>query len=549
MPLLIWRSITGELARILAITSLSLLAVIAFAGAVKPLAEGQIGLGDALKLTLLLAVPMLQFALPFAAGFASTIAYHRMASDNESLAAEAGGVSHRSILAPAMMVGLVLAVVLGVLANNAIPSFLRSAEQLVHRDITRVLVAPIKRGLPIRLGNVDIYANDAIGPVPAPKGSGAIESVVLKGVVAVQSGEKGANLSYYAAERVDVLMFEDPDDPNATGVQLVGTGVTSNSAEGSGHQRVFSTKRVPIRARMEDNPKFLSFAELERLRRAPRKLRAVDERARRLCASLVEDEMIEAVRRSLADRGQAVLVQRERRVIIGADRLDRVGDEWRILAGGGNAKITVTVRPQDGPDLTQWAGGATVDLARASEAPELGGESSARPLDLHLANVVTDPNGADVERSEQTYGGLVPVGVDTGRWDDATVEDLLAAARERAHTSDIADKIERDARNLRRRVQDLDREITSKIHERIAYSVACFVMVLTGAVVALRLRESLPLPVYLWSFFPALFAVITISTGQRMMHNEGSVGLVLLWGGVAALIVYTLVEYWRLRRH
>lgn len=549
LPLLIWRSITGELARILAITCLSLLAVISFAGAVKPLAEGDIGLADALKLTLLLLIPMLQFALPFAAGFASTISYHRMASDNEAIAGAAGGVSHRAILVPAFITGALLAIILGVLANNAIPTFLRRAEQLVHRDITRLLVAPIKRGMPIRLGNVDVYANDAIGPLPAPKGSGAIENVVLKGVVAVQSDKKSNDLNYYAAQRVDVLLFEDPDDPSATGVQLVGAGVTTNSAEGSGHQRVFSTKRVPIRAQLEDNPKFMSFAALHRLREHPRRLRAVDERARRLSASLVEDTMIESLRRTLADHHQGVLVRADRRVIIGADRLERDADEWRLLAGTPDARITITVRSADGADLTQWAARATLQLARTTQAPELGAEGTPRPLDLHLENVVTDPGAAGVERAEQTYAGLVPVGVDTARWDDASVSALLAAARERARTSDIKDKITRDARNLRNRVEDLDREIESKVHERIAYSVACFVMVLTGAVVALRMRESLPLPVYLWSFFPALLAVITISTGQRLTHNQGASGLFLLWGGVAALVVYTLVEFARLRRH
>ena len=64
-----------------------------------------------------------------------------------------------------------------------------------------------------------------------------------------------------------------------------------------------------------------------------------------------------------------------------------------------------------------------------------------------------------------------------------------------------------------------------------------------------RLRESLPLKIYLWAFFPALGAVLTISTGQQMTHQNGPVGLLVLWGGVAALCVYTWVEFSRLARN
>jgi lipopolysaccharide export LptBFGC system permease protein LptF len=103
--------------------------------------------------------------------------------------------------------------------------------------------------------------------------------------------------------------------------------------------------------------------------------------------------------------------------------------------------------------------------------------------------------------------------------------------------------------SLRNRIDDLMREILSKRHERVAMSVACLVMVVLGAVMALRLRDSLPLTIYLWAFFPALGAVLTVSAGQQLTHDHGVPGLFLLWGGIAALGAYTLVELSRLSRH
>jgi hypothetical protein len=103
--------------------------------------------------------------------------------------------------------------------------------------------------------------------------------------------------------------------------------------------------------------------------------------------------------------------------------------------------------------------------------------------------------------------------------------------------------------SLKTRIEDLRREILSKRHERMAMSVACLVMVVLGSVMALRLRESLPLTIYLWAFFPALTAVLTVSAGQQLTHEHGVAGLFLMWGGVAGLAGYTFVEFTRLSRH
>jgi hypothetical protein len=74
-------------------------------------------------------------------------------------------------------------------------------------------------------------------------------------------------------------------------------------------------------------------------------------------------------------------------------------------------------------------------------------------------------------------------------------------------------------------------------------------MVLTGALTAMRLGTSLPLVVYLWCFFPALFTVITIAMGQQVAHKIGLTGLGVLWAAVAALGVYAGGAFMVVRRH
>ena len=82
-----------------------------------------------------------------------------------------------------------------------------------------------------------------------------------------------------------------------------------------------------------------------------------------------------------------------------------------------------------------------------------------------------------------------------------------------------------------------------------AFSISCLVMVVAGALTAMKLATSLPLTVYLWSFFPALLAVITISAGQQTTHQAGAGGLVILWGGVALLVAYVVRAFLAVRQH
>ncbi|MHC4181408.1 MAG: hypothetical protein ACYSWU_28245, partial [Planctomycetota bacterium] len=72
MPWLLYRYLLGELLRVFALCAAVLVLVIAFGAAIKPLAgDDLIGPLQTAKYIMLAAVPMLQFALPFAAGFAA----------------------------------------------------------------------------------------------------------------------------------------------------------------------------------------------------------------------------------------------------------------------------------------------------------------------------------------------------------------------------------------------------------------------------------------------------------------------------------------------
>src|SRR5690606_21767810 len=91
-PITVWTYISVWLWRLVLLTAGILVTVLAFAAAVKFLAEGRLGPLDTLRFMLYSMPPMLEYALPFAGGLAATLTYHRFASDNEAVACQAGGV-------------------------------------------------------------------------------------------------------------------------------------------------------------------------------------------------------------------------------------------------------------------------------------------------------------------------------------------------------------------------------------------------------------------------------------------------------------------------
>ena len=73
MPWLLWRYTCVELLKVMLLTTSVIVVVIAFGATIKPLVQNQIDPLDVGKYAFFASVPMLQFALPFSAGFAATI--------------------------------------------------------------------------------------------------------------------------------------------------------------------------------------------------------------------------------------------------------------------------------------------------------------------------------------------------------------------------------------------------------------------------------------------------------------------------------------------
>ena len=100
------------------------------------------------------------------------------------------------------------------------------------------------------------------------------------------------------------------------------------------------------------------------------------------------------------------------------------------------------------------------------------------------------------------------------------------------------------------RVDYLDRTITSRLLRRYALSATAMLLLLLGATLAIWLRHSSPLVVYVWAFLPAVIDIILIASGDHVARDGRLVGgLVLMWSGNALLLGAQAYVYRRLARN
>lgn len=551
LPIQIWGSITGETLRLLIVSAMTLVGVIAFAVAVKPLSEGKVGASAAMTFMTIAMVPMLQYALPFAGGFAATLAYHRLSADNEGLAAMAGGLGHRWILAPAAAIGLALAIALGVASNTIIPRLFHAMERVLTRDAASVILSSVESGQSVVLGERkrdywEVFAGRALRLKPE---GDARDHLALFNVLAVDVGRDGSAGGYISAERVDAWFFDDrSQDEPGTAVQLRFSNALRTGADGGVFQEEFVSRRLRVPGAIRDDPKFLTWNEMSEVERRPEMLGGVEQRRRELERRLGALNTLRAVRTAVR-AGSAELLR----------AADGAGVSERLRIFGSDLRWTDgkwTVSPEPGMDRLRLerieASGAVALMSAASI--EVLSDESLGAVRLVMSDVLTAGRAGEpgTRRDRVEIVGLRRPGAgaapETPPLDSKSLLVEAGLVLGNPGPGDT-EAVAAAARDLRRKIKDVRREVMSKRHERLGYAAASLIMVVTGAVVGMRLRDSLPLPVYLWSFLPALFAVITVSAGQGLTHKTGSGGLFLLWGGVAALAVYTYFEYRKLRTH
>ena len=211
MPRLLFRHIVFDLLRVQFLTASVLVAVIAFGAAIRPIMHNLLGPEEVLQFVALASVPMLQYALPFAGAFASTIVYARLAADNEVLAMSAAGMSYARVLRPAIGLGLALFLAMSVLLDAGVPRFWTSMRRMITNDVTRLFVSAVERGEAFAVDGTQLYADEVRVIEGTTDGSGPTTRLQLAGVAAIETGADGRTTTEFTAEFATVDVYRAND--------------------------------------------------------------------------------------------------------------------------------------------------------------------------------------------------------------------------------------------------------------------------------------------------------------------------------------------------
>jgi hypothetical protein len=126
-------------------------------------------------------------------------------------------------------------------------------------------------------------------------------------------------------------------------------------------------------------------------------------------------------------------------------------------------------------------------------------------------------------------------------------EELMSLARDRMLREPT---IRPDVERLAYERVKMRRRILSEVHERLAGSSLCGLVVLLGAVLSIRRRASMPLVVYFWAFMTTAASMLLIYTAENLTTITGWPawpGVAMTWSGVGLMILVVWVNARMLR--
>lgn len=543
MPLRLYRHILFEMIRVILITTGVLVTVIAFGAVIKPLAgESLLTAGQAVKYVFFAMVPMLQYALPFSAGFGSTLALHRFTSDNEVLAMSVVGLSYQMILAPVIAFGAFLTLLMILLTQTVIPQFYGLMAKTLAGDVTRMIAHSVEKGVPFEFEGMQILA-EHVEIYDEPQDTGADERIRLRKMIAAQLDNKGRSLTDVTAADAIIDIYRKPGAILLKLVMEDAVSYDSTTGDLRGFPRLEPTHAIPIPSPEMGEPGAMTRSELLYIRDNPQAYPQVDRIRMEIVDCLGDIDVSSQLYQIVARDGEVNLVQQgpmARSYQIKADIV--VHNAFRNFDG---SPVQIIER-SNGVPSRQFLSKGTRLLSR----PEGGIQGKQYNLELLDLAVEDLPDSIRSNTRERILVPdlVVPVGGEID-YSSLPLEEVVAIADgiDPAWKSPIL--VER-LEYLDFKIAGLERQVISRLNRRYALSLTAFLLLLLGAMLAMLMRHSLPLSVYIWAFLPALLDLVLISSGSSMIRG-GSVtlGLVIMWSGSAVLLLLICGCFVRLSRH
>ena len=537
---------TAELLRVLLLTTTVIVVVVAFGAAIKPLADSSLGSGSVVKYVALAMIPMLQFALPFSAGFAATLVLHRFAVDNELVAMSTSGMRYRTIFAPIIAVGLALLVGMFILLHTIVPRFWGRMQDMLAKDATSIFLSAVSRGEALEVGQISLYADTATVD-PVPPDNGAEQRLLLQGVAAIQKNGAGQPVTEFTSEFATVDVHRGREGVIMKLAMTNGSGF--NAADGT---VVFvptaQPQAVQLGRALEADAKSMTYFELQDVRNDLPNHIEVQPARQAVLLALTRAQVWQCIARELETFGKVELVEE------GGRRSYRIE--------GGTLRNDVILPKSPATTIR------IVELDRAKPIREAVCSQVVLPFDTEDVSVgrvdliATAPRAKDLLRSEGLASrwparirGLSAAPCSTSTISKIEFTQLTPHVNELSKADSTIPKPIQVAgssslTNLFKIMNGVDVDAFSHLCQRAALAWSAPLIILLGASLAAWKRNSLPLTMYLIAFIPGILNIVMIAGGQQVIRADNVVwGVIVSWSGNAILLLCSMYALRQLARN
>lgn len=530
MPWRLYRYMLLDMLRQFALTAAVLVVVIAFGAAIKPLSnDSLISPLDAAKFVGYAMVPMLQFALPFAAAFAVTLTFHRLSQDNEIIAMAVAGQSYSRILAPFAALGLTLTLILGVLTQWVIPSFIGKMAESLTADMPRMLTRSIQQHAPFVQGNLVIWAEQVF------LGGEDGDRIVLDraAVAKVDSMHRPTMYLTSSATSIDI---ERNKEESALLVRSKNTVQWTDDGKGAGSTRgaIDSelTHAIGISSENNRRPSTMTRRELLDAEENPSLYPPVNNAAETLRDILILQEYWQSLKLYFN-------TQKEMKLLSSINSQQFVVRANSFSGGKFRGAIEVELHRRSGETSV-----LVPETARIEAVQNKDGTISSFTLLMSDVRVGVGEIGENLRTELLVQSLHVDADIATPTI-EKNIPELLSRAKEVEKGP-----IPAAARRLVTQIQRLHQQAISRINQRWAMSASAVLIVLLGSITAIRLRDKTALATFTRVFFPTVVAVILVFAGGQIVRDgRFGFGFSIMWSGNVGIVILILTSWMKLRLH
>ena len=534
------RYISRELFKTFGLTAIGLTLVFSLCGGVLNMLEAEMLSSVQLLRMLGLVLPVATtLTLPVAALFASAIVYGRLAMDNEFDACKASGINIHRLLVPALALSIFTAASTFTLSNYFIPNIIKNLDEIVRKDIHKLIISTLKTHGHIRRGPYVLYA----GHIQQNEAAGGGNTLQISQAAFMQF--EGENLTRCGTAESLLIDFSARSSTGAPVIQAEMFNVHALDVLRLQFVEMESQPFDPIEitSKITMKPKWLDLRELMYYRHRPTQLPDAQADLGELRAR-IRDAMFyrDAYEQIMGPNRRLEISDDQRQYTITAGWLKKQEEDLQLTLT--DVKLDATA----GSQRRHYEAGRLAIRIKAGF-----GEVGHRVVLVLEDNVRwTDASDPDkvIQRSKmQLPATLFPPDIAKAA-ETLPIADLLGddwSSEEELPDMGLGHNVQ-NARMLGRgNLAEVQREIVGIIHSRLAFSSSVLVMLILAAGLGIILRGGQLLTAFVISFVPGLFVVVMNIMGRHLSENAGThlLGLLVIWG---AIVVVAAADYWVLTK-